>query len=79
MAKKGNFIMKGYTPELINTYYCEDCKEAGKEHEIIDVPDSPTTSHSHWGAGVPSHKRRCTGCGAEDGPWVKAEHVGGYW
>lgn len=51
-------------------YYCTKCREAGKEHEIIEVPAEPTEY------GVPTHFNRCTGCGDQTGPRVKAKD---YW
>lgn len=73
------FIMKGYTPDLVNTYYCSKCKENDIEHEVIDIPGPPTTSKSDWGPGLPTTLRKCTGCGDTDGPWVSADIVGGHW
>ena len=73
MKPKANFVMKGYTSELVNTYYCKPCKDSGIEHEVIKVPGPHTDS------GIPTTLRRCTGCLAEDGPWVSADHVGGGW
>lgn len=62
-----------------NHYFCSICRENKIQHSIINVPTTPTDSRSCWGPGVPAHRRRCTGCGFEDGPWVSAEHVGGGW
>jgi hypothetical protein len=58
------FKMKGYTPELINTYECTDCINEGSEHKVeyLPHPDAYETI------------RKCTGCGAEDGPWIKADY-----
>jgi hypothetical protein len=77
--RRGLFIMKDYTPDLINTYYCVACKKAGREHEVIEVSGPQTDLSSQWGSGVPTTMRRCSGCGAEDGPWVSSKIVGGGW
>jgi hypothetical protein len=76
---RGNFRMRGYSPELVNTYDCVDCKETGTPHEIVDSPAGTTGEHSHWGSGFPTTKRTCMGCGRTDGPWVSADLVGGGW
>ena len=59
-----------------NQYFCTVCREEGRDHKIEDVDRGFTDATSTWGAGVPKHVQKCTGCGAERGPWVKAEHVG---
>jgi hypothetical protein len=56
------------------SWYCTDCRSQGRPYQIIEIPAGPA---KNWG-GAPSHKKRCTGCGFEDGPWVKASHVGDY-
>jgi hypothetical protein len=58
-------------------YQCPACAAGGKPHDIVDVSGEPTTESSCWGPGIPSHVRRCTGCGREDGPWVFAKYVCG--
>jgi hypothetical protein len=73
------FVMKGYTPETVNTYDCSECKEKGVPHEVIEVPGPPTTSASCWGAGIPTTFRECTACGFRDGGWVSSDIVGGGW
>jgi hypothetical protein len=60
-------------------YRCTDCTDVGRNHEIVDVEAGATDRTSCWGAGIPTTKRRCTGCGDEDGPWVSAATVGGGW
>ncbi len=70
------FIMRGWTPKLINTYYCKRCKDAGIEHKVIDIPGPITDDECDFGPGLPTTMRHCTGCSAEDGPWVSAELVG---
>jgi hypothetical protein len=76
-TKKGDFEMKGSTPELINTYWCRPCRAAGIEHEVASVP-GPATDQSNWcGAGLPTTFQRCTGCGAQTGPWIDAKYVDG--
>ena len=60
-----------------NVYFCSQCRAEGKEHRIEERPDGVTSDRSFWGAGIPSFKRVCTGCGSEDGPWVSAALVGG--
>ena len=73
------FIMKGTTPELINTDHCLDCKEANRQHQVSEIPGPTSTKDSNWGPGLPTTMRLCSGCGFEDGPWVSAELVGGGW
>ena len=75
--KRGNFIMKGYTPELINTYWCKECHNQGINHEVVNIIGPQTSSSCQWGAGLPTTMRHCTGCGAEDGPWISSDLVGG--
>jgi hypothetical protein len=70
------FKMRGYGPDEVNVYDCTVCQKAGRSHQIVEVPAGVTTNHSHWGPGVPRYRRQCSGCGAEDGPWVKATDVG---
>ena len=79
ILKRGNFIMKGMEPELINTYWCVECQKMGITHEVIDIPGPATDAACHWGAGLPTTLRHCTGCEAEDGPWVSSKLVGGFW
>ena len=74
---KARFVMRPGPP--YNLYDCQHCKEDGREHEVVEVPGEPTTEASHWGPGIPSHWRECTGCKRRDGPWVSAQHVGGCW
>lgn len=49
---------------------CRHCKQFGREHKIENVSDGVTDRYSRWGYGIPKFKRRCTGCGVSDGPWV---------
>lgn len=60
-----------------NTYYCDKCRAAGKEHEIANRAAGPTDWRSCWGSGVPMHVMYCTGCFGWTGPWVDADLVGG--
>jgi hypothetical protein len=53
-----------------NVFYCNTCRHESRAHEIIEIPGPPTGRQSAWGAGLPTVKRYCTGCGAEDGPWL---------
>ncbi len=76
---KANFKMRGFTPELINTYNCVNCKESGVDHQVLEQPFRETTERSHWGGGYPTTIRECSGCGRVDGPWVSADLVGGGW
>ncbi len=64
---------------IINEYECADCRDAGIQHEVKNVPGPPTTRTSTWGAGIPTTYRECSGCGRKDGPWVSAGIVGGGW
>ena len=59
--------------------YCQDCRDAGRNHTVDDKSAGHTNQSSHWGSGVPRTIRVCSGCGAQDGPWVSAELVGGCW
>lgn len=77
--ERGCFVMKGYGLGELNQYWCSQCKEAGIEHEVVDVPSVPTERSSSWGIGVPTHMRQCTNCKRQDGPWVYASHVGEGW
>lgn len=61
----------------VNVYDCKVCLAAERSHAIVDVPDGVTGERSIWGVGVAQYIRQCTGCGAYDGPWVKATDVGG--
>lgn len=54
-----------------NVAVCTTCRDAGRAHEIREIPAGPAP---RWG-GAPSHRRRCTGCGAKDGPCVKEADV----
>ena len=71
------FTMKGYERHLVNTYFCDDCKAAGREHDVIDIPGPFTDRRSCWGEGLPTTMRKCTACGHTDGPWISADLVGG--
>lgn len=64
---------------LANQYNCRDCSRDGESHEVVHVPGPPTGASSTWGPGLPTTMRHCTRCGAEDGPWVSADIVGGGW
>lgn len=70
-VNKGLFMMRGYTPELINTYNCNDC--SGYSHEVIHVPTSFTNRISHCGPSFSTTIRQCTRCKRWDGPWVSAD------
>lgn len=54
--------------------YCRKCNAQGTEHTIIEKP----AGVNQYFGGVPQQTRHCTGCGASDGPWVKAKYVGSY-
>jgi hypothetical protein len=73
-------VMKydGSTP-LWNQYDCTDCKAAGFDHDVVDVPGPSTDKRSCWGAGLPTTMRECTCCKRQDGPWVSSDIVGGGW
>lgn len=62
-----------------NVYDCRDCLSAKRKHKVIQVPRGETNRYSTWGAGVPCHVMVCTGCGAENGPWVSCADVGDGW
>lgn len=68
--RKGSFTMKGYTSELINTYYCNYCED--KEHEVVEISGPPTTKYSQ------STMRMCTRCKRQDGPWISSDLIMGY-
>ncbi len=80
-TKRGSFSMDWEEAQQgrWNVYRCTDCRSDGRPHQIINVARGRTDACSTWGAGVPAHVRKCTGCGAEDGPWVSANDVGGCW
>jgi hypothetical protein len=75
--KKGNFVinhdrweksdMETTTDEM---YDCADCIKSNTPYNIIRIPGPLSTGNVACAKGVPTTKRRCTGCGAEDGPWV---------
>ncbi len=71
--KRGHFVMKGYTAKSVNRYWCQECKDKKIPHKVVNIPGPGTTSRSCWGSGLPTTKRKCTSCGAEDGPWVSAQ------
>lgn len=75
MTKKLKAIMK---KQQLNVYDCKDCLEKNIEHEVISVPGEKTDKHSTWGPGLPTTYRKCTACGAKDGPWISAALVGDY-
>jgi hypothetical protein len=64
---------------LWNQYDCEDCRAKGIPHQVVEVPGRLTTDRSYWGSGLPTTMRECTGCGAQDGPWVSTSLVGDGW
>jgi len=69
------FVVKGYTPRLIKKFWCLPCKTAGKKHRVIYVRGAKTNSSSEWGPKIPTTMRRCTSCGATDGPWIKIKDI----
>lgn len=71
--RRGRF---DYDRANLNIYHCVECRAAGIHHEIQDRP-CETPPDWVWGC-APAHERICTGCGASDGPWVKASFVEGY-
>lgn len=80
-SERGRFVMDANEIKQgrWNVYYCVPCRGAIRAHAIEDRPAGHTTRSSTWGAGVATTVRHCTGCGAEDGPWVSAQDVGGGW
>ena len=66
-----------FVTDAVGEVRCRACTNAGIIHEIVEVEAGLTTRSSCWGAGLPSMKRRCTGCHREDGPWIDADLVGG--
>lgn len=78
--KKSSFIVKyEYGKRIENVYECENCKESGYDHRVIDVPGPLTDKRSDWGAGKPTTMRKCTRCGFQDGPWISTDIVGDRW
>jgi hypothetical protein len=73
------FVMRGYDKDTINKYDCSLCKRRSITHEVVTIPGGHTNGNSWCGPGIPTTKRRCTGCGYEDGPWVSSDIVGGCW
>lgn len=55
--------------------WCLACRRAGRDHDIVERDAGVTDDRSCWGRGIPNHVRQCTGCGVQDGPWVKAKDV----
>jgi hypothetical protein len=78
IANKGRFV-SAFCGGNNKEPYCIDCKNAGREHAVEDRREGFTSRHSFWGEGIPTTIRVCTGCGAQDGPWVSADIVGGMW
>lgn len=72
-------LRRGYFRQVGSVDVCDACTKEDRPHEVVELSAGATDGRSHWGAGVPSHVRICTGCGRYDGPWVKASCVGGYW
>ena len=78
-SKKGHFvtnkdrwIRSGMKETTTNMYDCVDCLRSGTPHSIIEVPGPPADGNEHCIKGEPTTINRCTGCGAETGPWVRA-------
>ncbi len=54
-------------------YYCKECKEAQRDHEIIVIPGPPAANTGrHCIKGEATHFNQCTGCLAVAGPNVWA-------
>lgn len=77
--KKGKFTINderwkaaGMGSTDISMYECDECKEAGKEHNIIEIPGPPARNTEVCLTGEPTHYHQCTNCKAVDGPWVPA-------
>lgn len=70
--KKGNFVLKDGAQRKKDKYICVSCSKAGIKHKVINVPGPKTKKKSICGPGLPTTKRHCTGCGAEDGPWIQS-------
>jgi len=77
--KRGDFVMKGTSPGLINTYWCRQCLAAGRRHQVIDLPGPSTDQFAWCGSRVPTVMRKCTKCGGEDGPWIRIDNNGDQW
>ena len=66
-----SFPMKAVDGKTIeNVRICKHCTAAGIEHEIVEKPHGETEEGDYWGAGVPTVRNECTGCGRWTGPWV---------
>jgi hypothetical protein len=53
---------------------CEDCFSNNIPHQIIDVPiPAIECKHPMYRSSMGAHKRECTGCQAQDGPWIPAQ------
>ena len=66
--RNGNFILSSdrqQTPTNNTMYDCEDCLANTISHQIITIWTNTLAGES---------VRACTGCGAQDGPWVTAQH-----
>lgn len=75
--KRGNFVMNSSrysVPTNDSMYDCVDCLRENIPHQIITVP-GPDVEHNTQTAlrGDATTLRQCTGCGAQDGPWVPAQ------
>ncbi len=54
-------------------YYCEECRLAQRDHQIIEIPGPPAKGNAVSVKGDPTHFCQCTGCLAVTGPWVPAQ------
>jgi len=55
---------------------CTECRDKNITHNIKEI----TIPNKYWESGPTSFIRKCSSCGYEDGPWVKAEdHLAQGW
>ncbi|MEO5646095.1 MAG: hypothetical protein ABIO57_03455 [Candidatus Paceibacterota bacterium] len=75
-AKVGFFILNSKrcsVPTNDTMYDCNDCLQNKVEHKIITIPGPPSEGGQTSYRGEATTLRECTGCGAQDGPWVMAQ------
>lgn len=56
-------------------FYCEGCRDAGREHRVKRLTCGYTCEESPWGYGIQQWILLCTGCDNAAGPFVASEDV----
>lgn len=73
---KGIFTLKPdyKVPTNTSMYCCVECRDSGKQHEIVEKPGPPARGNEMSMRGDATTIRVCTGCNKYDGPWVPAPY-----